>query len=191
MTNDPASGPPPATSPSPPVRRRRRGCLVPLAIVLCVLVAIGIAIAIGGGDDDGDTETAQTTEDVHAVGETAHTADLDVTVLQAQDPFQPANELEGPQAGNRFVAVEAEMTNATDELITWSSAVGAELTDSENRPYTVALAGTDLPQLDGDVPAGGARRGWIVFEVPQDATGLQLRIKGSPTATGSLFDLGG
>lgn len=148
-----------------------------------------------GTTDDGATTTAEPTaeaegQDVYQVGDTAHTADLDVTVHQVQDPFEPTNEFETPQAGMRFVAVESELTNADDEPITWSSIMGAELTDSENRPYTVALAGTDLPQLDGDVPAAGSRRGWVVFEVPQDATGLQLRIKGSITATGSLFDLG-
>jgi hypothetical protein len=153
------------------------------------------ATAGNGTADDGATTTAEPAteaegQDVYQVGDTAHTADLDVTVHQVQDPFEPTNEFETPQAGMRFVAVESELTNADDEPITWSSLMGAELTDSENRPYTVALAGTDLPQLDGEVPAAGSRRGWVVFEVPQDATGLQLRIKGSITATGSLFDLG-
>jgi hypothetical protein len=188
-----------------------------LAIAGVVLGWIGmvtlvfiIAVFAGGGDDDDDDDTSTGTtasettaedsgttaaptegQDVYQVGETAHTADLDVTVHAVQDPYEPANEFETPQAGMRFVAVEAELTNADDEPITWSSIMGAELTDDQNRPYTVALAGTDLPQLDGDVPAAGSRRGWVAFEVPQDATGLQLRIKGSVTATGSLFDLGG
>jgi hypothetical protein len=178
-------------------------------IGMVMLVSV-VALAAAASDDDtstGEPDTssgAETTEaggapeageapegqDVYAVGDTAHTSDLDVTVHQVQDPFEPTNEFETPQAGNRFVAVEAELTNGTDEPITWSSIMGAELTDSQNRPYTIALAGTDLPQLDGDVPAGGGRRGWVTFEVPQDATGLQLRIKGSLTAEGSLFDLG-
>lgn len=34
------------------------------------------------------------------------------------------------------------------------------------------------------------RRGWVVFEVGDDATGITLRLKGGLTATGSLFDLG-
>jgi hypothetical protein len=173
-----------------------------------VTLVISIAAIAGSGDDDDDTSTGtteagETTEDpgttaapaegqdVYQVGDTAHTADLDVTVHAVEDPYEPTNEFETPQAGMRFVAVEAELTNSDDEPITWSSIMGAELTDDQNRPYTVALAGTDLPQLDGDVPAAGSRRGWVTFEVPQDAAGLQLRIKGSVTATGSLFDLGG
>ena len=128
-------------------------------------------------------------QDVYAVGETATSSDLGVTLVTVQDPYESGNEFDVPQPGNRFVAAEVELTNDTDEPITWSSIMGAELTDSLNRPWTVGFAGLDLPQLDGDVPAGGARRGWVVFEVPQDATGLQLRIKGSFTATGSLFAL--
>ena len=53
-----------------------------------------------------------------------------------------------------------------------------------------ARSATDLPQLDGEVGPGEARRGGIVFEVTPDATGLRLRLKGGVTATGSLFELG-
>jgi hypothetical protein len=53
-----------------------------------------------------------------------------------------------------------------------------------------ARSATDLSQLDGEVGPGEARRGGIVFEVTQDATGLRLRLKGNITATGSLFELG-
>ena len=73
---------------------------------------------------------------------------------------------------------------------TFSSLLDAEVTDSMNRPWDIGFAGFDLPQIDGDVPPGGARRGWMVFEVAEDSTELILRIKGSLTATGSLFALG-
>jgi hypothetical protein len=215
MAYDPNAPAGPAYPPPPPPQaesRRKGGCFrwIGIATVafLALIVLIVVVALAGGGDDDDDTSTDTTQEreaaeesgtsaapsegqDVYAVGDTAHTADLDVTVHTVQDPYQPTNEFETPQQGNRFVAVEAELTNSTDEPITWSSIAGAELTDEQNRPYTVALAGTDLPQLDGDVPARGARRGWVAFEVPEDATGLQLRIKGSLTAEGSLFGLGG
>lgn len=205
----PGYPPPPPQHAEP---KRKGGCfrwigIATVAFLALIVLIVVVAIAGGGDDDDdtstGTTESGETTEgpgttaatsegqDVYAVGDTAHTADLDVTVHAVQDPYQPTNELETPQPGNRFVAVEAELTNGTDQPITWSSIMGAELTDDQNRPYTVALAGTDLPQLDGDVPAAGARRGWVVFEVPEDAAGLQLRIKGSVSATGSLFDLEG
>ena len=136
-----------------------------------------------GGTSAGD-------QDVYAIGQWAHTGDFDVTVHQVVDPYVSTNELETPQPGHRFVAVEVEVRNTADDARTISTLLGAEVTDSMNRPWHVALAGTDLPQLDGDVPPGGARRGWMVFEVAEDSTGLLLRIKGNLTATGSLFALG-
>jgi hypothetical protein len=165
-----------------------------------VLGAIAVVIAIAtlaDGDQDGetsgDTPAAGETEggqDVYAIGQTARTGDFDVTLHQVQDPFAPTNEFETPQAGNRFVAVEVEVRNTGSERAPMSTLLGAELTDSMSRPWNVALAGTDLPQLDGEVGPGEARRGWIVFEVAQDATELRLRIKGNLTAAGSLFELG-
>lgn len=182
------------------------------ALVLVIVVA-----AVAGGADEADDEPAAPASDpaatqpaegapgeaapapagssagdqeVHAVGQWAHTGDFDVTVHQVQDPYAPSNQFETPQPGHRFVAVEVEVRNTADDARTISTLLGAEVTDSMNRPWHVALAGTDLPQLDGDVPAGGARRGWMVFEVAEDSTELILRIKGSLTATGSLFALG-
>lgn len=171
-----------------------------LAIVVIGIVA-SIA-AIGGSDDD--TTTAPGSEasadapgggrtaggqDVYAVGQTAHTGDFDVTMHTVEDPFVSSNQFDRPSEGNRFVAVELTVTNTSDEQRTLSTLLGAEVTDSLSRVWDVALAGLDLPQLDGTVPPGESRRGWIVFEVPDDATGLRLRIKGNLTATGSLFAL--
>jgi hypothetical protein len=132
----------------------------------------------------------ESSEDVHAIGDRAETSDLGVTVHAVQDPYQSTNQFDTPQTGNRFVAVEAELFNDSDEPVTWSSAFGTELVDSLNRAYTTGFGGIDLNRLDGDVPAGSSRRGWLVFEIPQDASGLRVRISGSVTAQGALFDLG-
>lgn len=147
-----------------------------------------------GADAAADTPATEAPADegqeVFAIGETAHTSDFDVVVHAVEDPFTPANQFEpAPQAGHRFVAVEAQVTNTTDEQRTFSSLAGTEVTDHMDRSWDIALAGLDRPQLDGDVPPGGSRRGWMVFEVADDATDLHVRIKGSFTATGSLFAL--
>lgn len=161
-----------------------------------VAALVVVAAVAGSGGDDGGPERDQAAgatdggQDVYAVGRTAHTGDFDVTLHQVQDPYAPTNQFETPQPGQRFVAVEVEVRNTGDERLAMSTLLGAEVTDSQNRPWNVALAGTDLPHLDGEVGPGEARRGWIVFGVAQDATGLQLRLKGNLTATGSLFELG-
>ena len=140
--------------------------------------------------EDEATTTEAPTQDVYAIGETAHTSVFDVTVHQVVDPWESTNQFETPAEGHRYVAVEASLTNTEgDELETWSSLLGAEMTDNQGRPWNPAFAGTELPALDGDVGRGMTRRGWVVFEVTADATGFMLRIKGELTATGSLFAL--
>jgi Domain of unknown function (DUF4352) len=166
---------------------------------LIAIIAIGAIASAGGGDDTatGDTDTdapsagqSQGGQDVYAIGETANTGDFDVTVHAVEDPFVPANQFEVPEEGRRFVAVEATVTNTSDQPLPFSTLAGVELFDQLDRPWTIAVAGTDLPQLDAPTVAPGeARRGWVVFSVPPDATELTLRVKGNLTATGSLFDL--
>jgi len=170
--------------------------------VAIALSIVGVAIVANAFDDLDDAtsssrrnpdDAAQQSEggqDVYTVGQTAHTGDFDVTLHQVTDPYSSSNPLERPQPNQRFVAVELEVANTGDAAQTLSTLLGTELTDSQNRPWDIALAGTDLPHLDGNVAPGEARRGWVVFDVAQDATGLRLRIKGNLTATGSLFQLG-
>jgi hypothetical protein len=129
-------------------------------------------------------------QEVYTVGQTAHTGDFNIVLHTVTDPWVSTNEFDTPQPGNRFVAVEVEVKNTDDEMDIVSTLLDAEVTDSMNRPWDIALAGFELPQVDGEVQPGEARRGWMVFEVPADATDLQLRIKGELTSTGSLFDLG-
>lgn len=144
-----------------------------------------------GGDPDEPAAASGSAggQDLFAVGQTAHTGGFDVTLHAVTDPFMPTSQFERPQTNNRYVAVEVEATNTGDDTETLSTLLGAEVIDSQNRHWNIAMTGTDLPRLDGQVPPGEARRGWIVFEVAHDATDLQLRIKGNLTATGSLFQL--
>jgi Domain of unknown function (DUF4352) len=171
--------------------------------VVAVIVIAAVAGA-GGSEDDGGTATDEPAsdapsageteggQDVYAIGETANTGDFDVTVHAVEDPFVPTNEFEVPAEGQRFVGVEATVTNTSDQPLPFSTLAGVELFDQADRPWAVALAGTDRPQLDAPTVAPGeARRGWVVFSVPPDATELTLRVKGNLTATGSLFQLSG
>lgn len=189
----------------PPVQPKGSGCGKMLAIGAAVVVGLIVVLVIVGvmaGSDDGtagdetgsgeDAPAAGTDDgqEVYAIGQTAHTGEFDVTVHAVQDPFTPTNEFETPQAGQRFVAVEATITNTSEEPLPFSTLAGVELIDQLDRPFSIAIAGTDLPQLDAaTVAPGEARRGWIVFDVPPDATELRIRIKGNLTANGSVFKL--
>jgi hypothetical protein len=136
-----------------------------------------------------DDDDAPSGQDVLPLGETGSTGDFDVTVNEVQDPYESTNEFEEPDAGERFVAVELTVANTSDESQIMSTLASMEMTDSDSRRWEVAFAGFDLPQIEGDVPANETRRGWVVFGVSDEASGLTLRVKGSFSATGSVFAL--
>jgi hypothetical protein len=130
---------------------------------------------------------------VYQVGETAKTADLEVTLNGATDPYTPANQVFTPQPGNRWVAVDVTVKNNGDHKVTFSTLALTELKDSQSQAWTVSLTGSAAdptkPQLDGDVVPGDSRRGIAVFEVPEAATGLTLRVKGEITASGAVWQI--
>lgn len=190
----------------PPAPHKGRGCGTTLAIaagvgfVLLVIIAIAGMLAGADDSDDGgetgagdDTPAAGTDDgqDVYAIGQTAHTGEFDVTVHAVQDPFPPPSEFDTPAApDHRFVAVEATVTNTSAEPTGFSTLAGVELVDQLDRPWSIAITSTELPSLDAvTVAPGEARRGWVVFSVPPDATELRIRIKGNLTANGSVFEL--
>lgn len=178
--------------------------------VVAVLALAGIVVAAGsgggGGGDEGaqpetatatsgadaaETERLDTDREVHAIGQAAHTPSFDVTVVQVVDPYTPTSAFDTQdRPGYRLVAVEADVTNTSDQQLQLSILGGTGLTDAQDRTWDVAIAGVDRPRLDGFIAPDETRRGWIVFEVADDATDLQLRLKGNLSATGSLFDLG-
>jgi hypothetical protein len=111
------------------------------------------------------------------VGAMAVSGPFEVTLLAVEDPVVPDDEIFGPDPGNRFVGVELELRNTSSEVQSFSSLLSAEVVDGLGQSWTPSLfAVSDRSQLDGDVPAGESRRGWIGFEVPEASTGLRLFI---------------
>lgn len=202
--------------PVPPVRKSPRQWRTwQLAVAAVVALVLGLAIGAAGKKDaktaappastaakpggnpstvapatSPRTTSAPPTQASYSVGQTAHTGDFDVTLNTVENPYTPTNRFEKPPAGQHFVGVELTVKNTTSDQKTMSTLMGAEVTDSLSRPWHSTFAGVDRPQLDGTVAANDSRRGWIFFALPDDATGLKLRMKGSLTATGSLFVLG-
>ena len=177
-------------------KKRRRWPWVVLGVVVLLVAAVAIA---GTAEEEAPTSAPTGAEAGGATGEPAapdagaapltvgstdNTSGFDVTLLQFVDQWQPTNEFEAPSPGMRYIAVELDMVNTDDEVQTFSTILGLEVVDSLGQRWNPAFAGFDLPQLGGDVVPGTNIRGWQVFEVPVDATGLQLRVKGSITASG-------
>lgn len=124
------------------------------------------------------------------VGGTDTTGDFSVTLHGFEDPVVNTDGISEPKPGNKFVAVELTITNTSNEPQPFSTLLAVELLDSQNQQWDVSVFGvSDRSSLDGDVPAGESRRGWIAFETPAASTGFRLQVKGNLTASGITFTL--
>jgi hypothetical protein len=175
------------------VVQKKGGCFrwIGIAVVVFLgIIVIGV-IASGGSKKSSSSSSSSNADKAPlAIGATDHTGDFDVLLKAVQNPYMPANQFERAPAGQHFVAVEILATNTADDQKTLSTLLGLEVHDAQSRAWNIAIAGTDLPQLDGTLAKGESRDGWAVFAVADDATGLTLRIKGDVTSTGAVFSLG-
>lgn len=90
--------------------------------------------------------------------------------------------------GNEFVVIEMAAKNKdSTEFISFSSFFQVTLRDSESYEYNQSITGTENRLSSGELAPGEVTRGNIVFEVPQDASGLSLHVDMDE----SLFSYGG
>jgi hypothetical protein len=125
-------------------------------------------------------------------GQKATTSGLKVTVFGIQEPWTPTNQFDTPQPGNHYVAVDVQITNPSKYQVLFSSLNGFHLIDGKNRQYDMKLGGCiglEPGAPEGQLPSKQPIRGFVCFEAPDGSTKLKLRIQGSFTAEGSLFQL--
>jgi hypothetical protein len=121
----------------------------------------------GPGTDSGEPE-------VFAVGDLVELGDWRVRVHGLTDPVQGTEFLQ-PADGARWVAVDVEVTNASDQAEAVSSMLCFQLVDDQNRTFNQTVTGASSAATpDGDVAAGASLRGSVEYEVPADARGLRL-----------------
>lgn len=120
-----------------------------------------------------------------AIGDVVALGDFEVIVHSAA-PYTSTNEFLEPDPGNIWIAVDVEVKNNSASAETVSSLAQFEVQDAESRSYNVELmVGDNLPMIDGEAPSGGSRRGTVVFEVPETATGLKLNFTGGFFSSGT------
>lgn len=123
------------------------------------------------------------------VGATQLTDGLAVTLEQVEDPWVSEFEAEQAAAGRRLVAVEISVVNTTAEPVTLLSQTMIKLVDGAGNQAPYAFAGLDLTHIDGEAAPGLERSGWVVFDVPADATDLTLEVRGAVLAPPVAFEL--
>lgn len=145
----------------------------------------GSAGSTDSGDaGDGDSSGAKQAK----VGDTVKLGDWEIRVNDVTDPVKSSNEFMTPEAGNRWVSVNATVSNKSDKPETVSSMMCFDLRDAEGQKFETTITGSTGSQLDGEVPAGGRLKGSVAFEVPESVkSGLELHFKCDLLSSGSAI----
>jgi hypothetical protein len=162
-------------------------------IALAAALVIGLAATLLSRDGDDQGRRATTTippaSQDYAMGTTARTAAFDVIVHGFTDP-QPPGAFLRPTAGTHYVSVDVQVVNRGTTTQTFSSLIQIHLLDRTNRQFEPTFGDLEPPAPDGDIPPGAASRGQALFEVPDGASGLRVRVQGDLSTPGVVFALG-
>jgi hypothetical protein len=123
------------------------------------------------------------------IGDIIHTQEWgDDWTLTVHSVQYPTGEPWRPKEGNKFVMLELELVNVSDEAQILSSISAYGLKDAENREYdnwiTSAAPGEEPA---GNFAPGEAKRGPVVFQVPQDAGGFVFVFEPSTFGSERVF----
>lgn len=174
----------------PPKKRKAWPWVVGSISVFLVLVVI-VAVAAPPPEKDNKASApasvsplnsaAQTVPDAPAgIGTPVKTGDYNVTVISVTDPFTPSNQFGRAKPGNRIVRIEMQLENTSSAQQIFSTLGQLNVQDSASRTYSISITGEPGdPSIEGIVQPKSSSRGFVYFELPADATGLQLLVQGS------------
>lgn len=118
-----------------------------------------------------DSESTETAANL-AVGETVAMGELEHTLHSAR--FDTGGEFSTPEAGTRWLVLDIEVTNNSDESEAISSMMMWTLNDSENRSAELSIMADTQGSLDGELGAGRSMRGEVAYEVSADESSWEL-----------------
>jgi hypothetical protein len=105
---------------------------------------------------------------------------MTAAVTAVADPAHPASPLWTPEQTDRLVAVRLRLHNAGEEALTDDVAAEALLSDAAGQSFHTAgfptTAGDPFPDGKAELEPGETESGVISFVVPDEATGLRLRL---------------
>lgn len=161
-----------------------------------VLVVLFLFIAIGSSNNDsGSTTTSKESpsDAVHQVGEAVPLGKSVITVNDVE--FSQGAQYSKPTEGNEWVDINITIQNTSSSQQFVTTLGQMYVRDAAGNSYQVAVTGKAISdmnnRLDGAVIANSKRTGWVGFEVPKGATGLQFQYNGSMWGGGTvLVDLG-
>ncbi|GII65074.1 hypothetical protein Skr01_51590 [Sphaerisporangium krabiense] len=94
---------------------------------------------------------------------------IDVTVTKVVEKATPANDYSRPKTGNRYVAIELQLTNKGQAVYDDSPSNGAKLIDDQGQQYNSTFGDVREGVLLSSVTItpGDSRKGVILYEIPE------------------------
>lgn len=172
-------------------------------IILIAFIAIGVIAGRGKSDNSSSNSTASNntkqaeTKQIAKVGEAVQDGDVAFTAVSVDTATTLGNQFTKRDAQGMFYIITLKVENKGKETKTVDSSM-ISLTDSQGRKFDRSIEGQTAKGLSqGKVdlflqqvqPSLGVT-GDIVFDIPKDATGLKLVVKGSYFGSGKEIDLG-
>ncbi len=141
-----------------------------------------------GGEPKQTTESAWTASG--SDDQTQTTGEYKITVHGVR--FTPGEGWWTADEGNIYLLVDVTVENVGDEPVTVSSLMQFAVQDSEGYTYDITLYPEAKGKVDGEIGVGRKLRGELAFEIPSDASGLELIFTPNLFMTGQqvIFDLG-
>lgn len=158
--------------------------LIMLFIISVFLVACDEPSSTDTTEGGSNSETAKVSEEEQSdetsseepsdlkLGEAIEMGDLTFTAKSAR--WDDGDEFSSPEEGQRWLIIDAEITNNSDESTTISSILMFDLYDDENYSTDLAIFAETRGSLDGELGAGRATSGEIAFDVPETSQSFEF-----------------
>ncbi len=156
---------------------------VVLVICCCLCMGCFYAWALSIENNNSDPVVTQKT---YSVGDVIEIDNQEVTVMEFDDEVTEASSYSSPKFGYKFVAVDVKIVN-NSTYGKYVSAYDFSIKDEDGYDYESTYKETKTPRLAGKtISKGKSLRGWITFEVPEDADELVLNYEVNYSSTISV-----
>lgn len=131
-----------------------------------------------GGGSNGTETNAQTADTRDVSAEVGERIDGERIHLVTEGVERGADPGEFSQAdpGNEFLLVDLGLKNVADEFVTVSNLLQTRVRDDEDYQYDQTFVGGTATNTfnDGQFAPGEVERGSVIFEIPEESSGLEL-----------------
>lgn len=166
-----------------------------LLLVAClVLTLAGCGVTntpekVPSTNGSGEDETAQKQE-TFSIGDKVKMGDFYITVKKAY--FYEGSKWNKPGDGVKWLVLDIELENHTNDPQNVSSLLMFDLYDSDNYSCDIAINTDEKGSINGELGPGRKMAGEITFKVPNDKSSFELIFEPEPFAKGqAVFEITG